>query len=445
MTVPPTLPLNLEPNPFLELNREELARLVTFVRFAADERLTIGFISINFASDRQILLQALQQHPRCQNIQFAILDFPDPNLRFLRDAIVAALPSIHREPNKKLVLVITGLEQSIGMVGDYPPLLQDLNYVRDAFTNSVAHPMLICLPDYSLTRLARFAPDFWAWRVAVFQFQSEPTTVHWAEEQTLQSDRIRGSLDKADKQKSIDLLERLLMEYSPIEQPELSANRKNRIDTLNELGRLYLEQVQPQKAEDILEQVLVLAVEDDTPTKATKSMALNTLGQLRVRQGDIDKALSLYQQSLELYEQIKSVKGKAITLNSIALAVAQQRKINWALKLYQQALELQEQAGDLENKAITLNNMALIVVQQGDINRALQLHQQSLEIQEQIGDMRGKAFSLGHMALVVEQQGKIDLALRLYQQSLELQDRLGNVRGKALILTHAGRIKCQLS
>lgn len=156
---------------FLALNQEALAQLVTFVDFAA-ERLTIAFVEVNFAGDRDILIETLKQHSRCQDIQFAVLHFPDPNLRFLRNAILDALSQIQPEPDKKLVLVVTGLEHSIGMVGDYPPVLQDLNYIRDAFTHSVPHPILVCLPDYALTRLANYAPDFWAWRIAVFRFQS---------------------------------------------------------------------------------------------------------------------------------------------------------------------------------------------------------------------------------------------------------------------------------
>lgn len=163
--------MNAEPTSFLMLNQEALELLVTFVDFAA-ERLTIGFVEVNVAQNRDILIDALKQHPRCQDVQFEVLHFPDPNLRFLRDAILEKRPQIHRASNKKLVLIITGLEQAIGMLDDYPPMLQDLNYVRDAFATSVPHPLLFCLPDYALTRLAKFAPDFWAWRSGVFKFKS---------------------------------------------------------------------------------------------------------------------------------------------------------------------------------------------------------------------------------------------------------------------------------
>ena len=71
--------------------------------------------------------------------------------------------------DKKLVLIIQGLEKSIGKNGDYPPVLQDLNFVRDAFTNSVPYPIVFFLPDYAIARVVKFAPDFWAWKSGFFR------------------------------------------------------------------------------------------------------------------------------------------------------------------------------------------------------------------------------------------------------------------------------------
>ena len=53
-------------------------------------------------------------------------------MRFLRDAIIHELANIEKEANKKLVLIIQGLEKSIGVFGEYPPFLQDFNFVRDS-------------------------------------------------------------------------------------------------------------------------------------------------------------------------------------------------------------------------------------------------------------------------------------------------------------------------
>ena len=167
-----------------------------------------------------------------------------------------------------------------------------------------------------------------------------------------------------------------------------------------------------------------------------KSGALYNLGNLEARQGDIERALQLWQRSLEIDERIGDVQGKSTTMANMAGVIAQQGDVERAVELWQQSLEIKERIGDVQGKAATLNNMANVIAQQGDIERALQLRQQSLEILERIGDVQGKAATLHQMAVVIAQQGDIERALQLWQQSLEIEERIGNVRGKAATLAN---------
>lgn len=152
--------------------KEAFQRLVTFIDFAP-QKLTIGLVGVNSSEDRETIIEALKQHSNCQDIQFVQYELNSKNLRFLQDELIQKLPKIERKPNKKLVLLLTGLEasiQTVGDLGDYPPVLVDLNYVRDGFVSNVPCPIVIFLPEQSLDRLAEFAPDFWAWRRTVIQF-----------------------------------------------------------------------------------------------------------------------------------------------------------------------------------------------------------------------------------------------------------------------------------
>ena len=160
-------------NSFLQANEDNFRELVTFVDFAA-EKFIIGFVSVNFSSDRETIIQTLQQHPDCQGVQFVRYAFDDKNLRFLQDELIQKLSELKREPDKKTVLLLTGLKPRSKWSVSWatiPPMLVDLNYVRDGFTTSVPYPMIIFLPDRALSRLAEFAPDFWAWRRAVICFK----------------------------------------------------------------------------------------------------------------------------------------------------------------------------------------------------------------------------------------------------------------------------------
>ena len=417
---------------FLALNQEQFEQLATFVDFAA-EKLTIAFVSVNFEKDRETLIAALEGDRRCQDIQFERFHLADPGLKFLRDALLQALPQRPRQPDKKLVLLLTGLEQSIGMVGDYPPLLQDLNYVRDGFVRSVSHPMLVFLPDGALSRLARFAPDFWAWRMSVFRFQTAPTTSEEAIAQTLNSEKRRESLLLPERQTKIDLLLRLLTDYTSGDLPKTQDNQQTQLEICTELGVLYFDLGEMQKAEESLQQGLKLA-QTDGIFDPLRSAVIFNLANLAVFRGHIDTAIQHYQTCLELCEQLENMQGKAAVLHQIAGVYAKQRHMDQALYLFQLSLSIYESIGDVQSKAATLHQMAGIYADQGYVDQAIDLFQQSLEIKEAIGDVQGKAATLHQMAGIYADQGDVDQALALYQQSLEIDEAIGNVKGKAATL-----------
>jgi tetratricopeptide (TPR) repeat protein len=427
--------LNSEIEKFLTLNQQSLAELLTFIDFA-DEKLTIGFVEINFAKDRDALIEILHNHPQCQEIQFQIWNF-SKELRFVRDAIVEKLAVIKIEDNKKLVVIIIGLEKSIGMFGEYPPVLQDLNFVRDAFTTSIPHPILLFLPNYALTRLGKYAPDFWDWRAGVFHFKTDEKTKNYAIDQTLNSDKIRGTLKLAERQERIDLLERLLMEYSPDNNHKASVDVHRCINILQELGIAYRSIGEVKKAEYFLIKALELVDEKQELAQNKSSISYN-LGSLYNNLGQVEKAIALYNQSLELTERIGNLQGKAATLHQLAIIYANRGQVEKAIALHNQSLELFERIGNLQGKAATLHQLAIIYANQGDVDEAIALHNHSLEIFERIGNLQGKAATLHCLAIIYANRGDVDEAIVLFQKSLEINERIGNVHGKAMNLWWLG-------
>ena len=258
--------LNAEIGQFIAANQQEFAELLTFVDFA--ETFTLGLVEVNFPPDAELLIEALKTNPECWEIQFVTLNFSEPNLRFLRDEIIKILPTIERERDKqirqahckKLVLIVRGLEKSIGVFGEYPPVLQDLNFVRDAYRRTVPHPILFILPDYAITRLAKFAPDFWAWKSGIFRFKTTQATKDYAIAQTANAENAIGMtrLATPEEQERIDLLERLLMEYKPTGHQATGDNLRQCSNILHQLGVAYLNQNNPGKAREYLEEAVKL-------------------------------------------------------------------------------------------------------------------------------------------------------------------------------------------
>ena len=152
----------------IALNQDIFSELLIFVKNS--EKFTLGFLEINFYPHRGLIVEELKVNPQCEEIQFVVLEFTKPSLRFLLDEITKELSKIEKLPNKKLVLIIQGLENSIWVWGEYPPVLVYMNFHRDAFKTEIPYPIIFILPNYALKRLARFAPDFWDWRSGVFNF-----------------------------------------------------------------------------------------------------------------------------------------------------------------------------------------------------------------------------------------------------------------------------------
>ncbi len=409
----------------VEFNQESFDQLLTFVDIVPDDAFDLGFIQSNFAKDRDAIIQALISHPDCQEMQFEIWDFPDPDMRFLLDEILKVLPTVKVQPDKKLVFMVRGVENAIGMTGEYPPMLVDFNWVRDAYPVMVPHLMLFCLPDYAITRVANYAPDFWAWNSGTFVFKTPVNTRDDAISQTLDASKGIGNCELPEKQERIDLLKRLLIEYTPSNgREETPRDLKTRIRVLNDLGMAYRSRSEYKSAKYYLEQALDL-VKDDEDLGDIKANGLHELAIVERNLGEIEKAITLEQQAMEIFERIGDIKMKAATLHQLGIIYADQGEVERAIAFYQQSLELQEKIGNLQGTTATLHQLAGIYANQGDVERAIAFYQQSLELQEKIGNLQGKAATFAMLGqLLADEKGDFDQALNYLQQSLEILQHL---------------------
>jgi tetratricopeptide (TPR) repeat protein len=209
---------------------------------------------------------------------------------------------------------------------------------------------------------------------------------------------------------------------------------------IHQLARAEAELGEVSAAKEHYQQALASCPEAEEQTKAA---IIHNLAGNYLRQGEIDEAISLYQQSLELKRRIGNVQGEAATLHNLAIIYAQQGEIEEAISLYQQSMEITQQIGDVEGAATALHNLADIHAQQGEIEQAISLYQQSMEIKQRIGDVQGEAATLNKLADIYLKQGHIKKAIYLYQQSLEFKRRIGNVQGEAVTLQNLAYIHAQ--
>ncbi len=181
-------------------------------------------------------------------------------------------------------------------------------------------------------------------------------------------------------------------------------------------------------------------VDTDPESAKVESALRHALADIYLTRGDLDRALSLYQESLSLREQLGDKIEIGATLHAMASIFISRGDLDHALELYQKNLELLEHLDDKSALAATLHRMAVVFVMRDDPDRALQYYQDSLQLGEQLGDKRGNAATLHQMAEVFLNRDNPDRALELYQESLQLFNQLGDKKSKAASLGNMANI-----
>jgi tetratricopeptide (TPR) repeat protein len=427
---------NAELGQFIALNQDILAELLTFIDFS--EKFTLGFIEINFPPHGELLIESLKTNSQCEKIQFVILKFADPNLRFLRDEIVKELPKIEKEVNKKLVLIIQGLEKSIGVFGEYPPFLQNLNFVRDAYTKTVPYPILFILPDYAINRLAKFAPDFWAWRSGVFRFKTLEKTKENAIAQTLESNIEIDRIEPQEKQERIEILQSLLMEYKPTCEQTNDGNLRRYSNILLELGTAYISQHQPETAREYLAEALQIA--EKLAGVNFKHQVLNKIGDAFAEERKFKTAINYYEQGLDIARKLKNRDYEGYALFNLGNAYFDLRQFLEAKEYYQQCLEIAQELNDHRKQAGTYHQLGMVAQEMGEYAQARDYYQQALDIFIEFGERYHQASTYHNLGRVAQKMREYAQARDYYQQALDIDIEFRDRYSQASTYYQLGRL-----
>ena len=417
--------LSKQPDPseiaaLLEHNQEVFQFLLAFIQMSRG--LKIGFIEVNFPPDIDKVITAIAEHPKCASIQFAVLRFADRDMRFLLEGIKAELLKISIEPNKKLVLILQGLEKAIAYSGDNPPILTNLNYARDSFPIAVPHPLLFALPDYAVTRFAQFAPDFWAWTSSTFKFQTLPETRdRLTTEVSNYSHDPNRYFAKPEQGERIDLLERLLQEYPE----DTEASSRTRLELLNQLGQAHQSIREFDKAKFYFQQTIDLSREIDD--KRSEAYALYGLGIVYFCQREIKQARLVFEKSLNLLTQIGDRRNSGNSYHALGRVAEELREYEEARQNYQQALAISVEFGDRYHyQVIAYHHLGTVAQALREYGEARQNYQQAISICIEFGDRYSQAITYHALGMVAQALREYGEARQNYQQALAINIEFGD-------------------
>ncbi|MGH2452862.1 MAG: MerC family mercury resistance protein [Candidatus Methylomirabilales bacterium] len=147
--------------------------------------------------------------------------------------------------------------------------------------------------------------------------------------------------------------------------------------------------------------------------------ALLGAGTLAGRQGDLEAARRLLEESLRLFRQAEDRWGIGWALDNLGMLALSAGEVERARTMLQESLEIFTHLGDRRGAACTLDNLGWTALLERDVAGARRHFEGALAIFQEIGDRRGMGRALGNLANLLRTQGDIRQARALFKESAQ--------------------------
>ena len=167
------------------------------------------------------------------------------------------------------------------------------------------------------------------------------------------------------------------------------------------------------------------------PTLSARRWAFLHLvtGMLAGGQGDYDRAVELYEESLALYKNMGHTKGASGPLRELGLVAYHQGDYDQAVRLSEQALAMSRESGSAFGAGLAVCTLTDALRAQGEIERARTLLEESLaSLRRRTYPQRvanAVAVTLGRLGSIECELGRDARALELHKESLVLARQYG--------------------
>ncbi len=213
--------------------------------------------------------------------------------------------------------------------------------------------------------------------------------------------------------------------------------------TLNNLGNIYNNLSQYEKARDYFEQALAIARE--IKDRRGEGAALSGLGIASFNLGQYEKSLEYYDQALSLHREIKDRAFEGVTLTSLGSTYVNLSQFEKARDHYEQALAVQREVRDKLNEGATLSNLGVVYKNLGQYEKSRDYIEQALVIQREIKDRRGESGALNNLGMASTNLGQYEKAREYYVQALAIRREIKDKRGEAWTVSCLGSVYVHLS
>ena len=166
--------------------------------------------------------------------------------------------------------------------------------------------------------------------------------------------------------------------------------------------------------------------------------AISLLEHVARTRGDHERATGLAERSVAIFREMGDTWGIATALISLGNAAGFQGNYRRAREALEEGLSLFRRSGDASGTAAALHFLGSVTRNQGDYARAEAVARESLNLNRQLGDNSRIAFSLHLLGLVARDQNDHAQAETLFQESLTLFRDLEDTWGITTALVSLG-------
>jgi tetratricopeptide (TPR) repeat protein len=221
----------------------------------------------------------------------------------------------------------------------------------------------------------------------------------------------------------------------------LATDPREKVGGLGNLGNIYGDFGQPQKAIGYFDQVLELSHE--IKDQDTEMKALGNLSVVYKQVGNFKKAVQYAKQALEHAKLQGDLRGECLQLVNLGSAFIEEGNANDSLKHYKQALGIARQIAARKEEGDILSGLSACYFRVHDIPQAISCSQEALVIYKETGDRGGEGSTLGNLANAYASLGRIPEAKQFYEEALVIAKSIGNRMAEAAMCMNLGVLFAQ--
>jgi len=152
---------------------------------------------------------------------------------------------------------------------------------------------------------------------------------------------------------------------------------------------------------------------------------LNDLAGIYYQHGDLDKAETMWRETIEVFRNVGDTEGKAASSNNVGDVLLTRGKLDEAQELLQQALTGYKLTGDRAGVALVMVDLGEIALRKAELSAARSNYERAIAMGGQIGDKSTTAYGLMGLGDVEMEQDQLALARKQYESAFKLRTDLG--------------------